>query len=109
MTLLLFEANIAYAAILILSLGDSLNHYYNRQPEFKTLPWNNRKNWRGLIVGIIIGTLASSTLVPLGAAFLASFVSLLLESMPLRIAHLYLNDNVFVPLVAAGIFMLLGV
>lgn len=104
-TLLFFPQDIAYAAILILSLGDSLNHYYNRQKEFKTLPWNPNKNWRGLTVGIIIGTLASSTLVPLGAAFLASFVSITMESMPIRIAHLYLNDNIFVPLVAGGILM----
>lgn len=107
-TLMFFSSDIAYASILILSLGDSLNHYYNRQKEFKTLPWNPNKNWRGLIVGIIIGTLASSTIVPLGAAFVASFVSISMESMPIRIAHLYLNDNIFVPLVAGGILTLLS-
>ena len=105
-TLMLFDPNVAYAGILILSLGDSFNHYYNRQTEYKTFPWNNKKNWRGLIVGVLIGTLGASSLVPFGQAFVASFIALLLESMPLRIAHLYLNDNIFVPLVAAGILTL---
>ena len=104
-TLMFFPQEIAYAGILILSLGDSVNHYYNRQKELKTLPWNKNKNWQGLIFGIIIGTLASSSLVPLGAAFVASFIAITLESMPLRIAHLYLNDNIFVPIVAGGVLM----
>lgn len=99
--LLFFPKDIAYASILILSAGDSFNHFFNRQPHHIPLPWNKRKNWYGLGFGILMGTFFGAFFVPWHLALLASSVAITLESFPIRISHLYLNDNVFVPLVSA--------
>ena len=110
LTLLIFSQqhiNIAYAAILILAVGDSLNHLIANQLPQGKIPWNERKNVLGVALGVIAGTMSAMWFVPWQAAFIASTVAILLETVPWRIGKFYIDDNIFVPLVAGGIIWLL--
>lgn len=112
LTFLIFgeeHIRIAYAAILILSVGDSLNHLFtSRVPGHLCFPWNRRKNCWGVTIGIATGTLAAQFFVPLVPAFLASTLAIVGETIPIRIGKWYVDDNIFVPLVAGGVLWVLG-
>jgi undecaprenyl-diphosphatase len=99
--------NIAYAAILILAVGDSLNHLFASQVYRYGLPWNRRKNVVGIIVGITMGTVASQFFVPFFPALIASTIAITAETVPWRIGKFYLDDNILVPLLAGGILWIL--
>ena len=110
LTFMLFQKeqiNIAYAAILILAVGDSLNHLFASQVYKYNLPWNRRKNIVGIIIGITMGTLASQFFVPFFPALIASTIAIVAETVPWRIGKIYLDDNILVPLLAGGILWLL--
>lgn len=105
---LFFPFKIAYAAILILAVGDSFNHLFvERLPKRINLPWNRRKSVLGVVLGIILGTFAAQFFVPLWAAFLASCVAIGIETYPWRVGKFFIDDNVVVPLVAGAVLFLL--
>ncbi len=107
LTFLIFQGEnirIAYAAILILSIGDSFNKLFSSKvPGRFKFPWNPRKNCLGVAFGITLGTLASQFFVPLPAAFLASSFAIMFETVPWRVGKFYLDDNISVPLLAGGV------
>lgn len=108
--LLLFNGDnlkIAYSAILILSVGDSLNHLFGAKLQRIRFPWNKRKNIVGVSIGILSGTFAAQFFVPLFPAFFASTIAICLETVPFRIGKFYIDDNIMVPLVAGGLLWLL--
>ena len=100
--------HIAYASILILSVGDSLNHLFGTKLHKVKFPWNKRKNLVGVGIGIASGTFAAQFFVPILSAFLASTIAISLETLPLKIGKFYLDDNIMVPLVAGGVLWGLG-
>lgn len=108
LTFLIFPVRVAYAAILILSVGDSLNHLFmSKVPTHLCFPWNRRKNCGGVALGIAIGTFAAQFFVPLIPAFLASSFAIMSETIPFRIRKFYLDDNLIVPLLAGAVIMAL--
>ncbi len=110
LTFLLFQKehiNIAYAAILILAVGDSLNHLFASQVYKYGLPWNRRKNIVGIMTGILMGTLAAQFFVPILPAFLASTVAITAETVPWRVGKFYLDDNLLVPLISGTLLWLM--
>jgi len=110
LTFMLFQKehiNIAYAAILILAVGDSLNHLFASQVSKFGLPWNRRKNILGIVSGVAMGTLAAQFFVPFFPALLASTIAITAETVPWRIGKFYLDDNILVPLLAGGILWIL--
>lgn len=105
---LFFPVKIAYAAILILAVGDSFNHLFvERLPKQWNLPWNRRKSLSGVALGVILGTFAAQFFVPLYAAFLASCVAIGLESYPWRVGKIFIDDNIVIPLAAGSVLFLL--
>ncbi len=105
---LLFPTKIAYASILILSVGDSLNHLFTKKLQhIIRIPWNKRKNISGVVLGIALGTFAAQFFVPIFPAFIASTIALFIETYPVKIGKFFIDDNIFVPLIAGGILMLL--
>ncbi len=105
---LLFPTKIAYAAILILSVGDSLNHLFTKKLQhIVRIPWNKRKNISGVVLGIALGTFSAQFFVPILPAFIASTIALLAETYPVKIGKVFIDDNIFVPLIAGGILMVL--
>ncbi len=105
--LLIFPLKIAYAAILILSVGDSLNHLFASQMQKINLPWNRRKNVWGIIIGVAMGTFAAQFFVPWMPAYIAATVAIAAETVPWRIGKYYIDDNIVVPLVAGGVLWVL--
>ncbi|MCK5460803.1 phosphatase PAP2 family protein [Candidatus Gracilibacteria bacterium] len=105
--LLIFPIKIAYSAILILSVGDSLNHLFTNGFQRIHVPWNRRKNLWGVLLGIAFGTFASQFFVPLIPAFVASTISIFAETFRLRIGSFYIDDNLFVPILAGIILIVL--
>lgn len=103
--LFIFPVKIAYASILILSVGDSLNHLFMNGFRRIHLPWNRRKNIFGVVLGIVFGTFAAQFFVPVFAAFFASFVAIFAETIRFKIGKFYVDDNLFVPLLAGGILV----
>jgi len=101
------QINIAYAAILVLAVGDSLNHLFASQVHKYGLPWNRRKNVIGIITGVTMGTLAAQFFVPFFPALVASAVAITAETVPWKIGKFYLDDNISVPLLAGAIIWLL--
>ena len=99
--------NIAYAAILILAVGDSLNHLFASKVYRLSLPWNRRRNVVGIVAGIGMGTLAAQFFVPFFPALIASTVAIAAETVPWRLGRFFLDDNILVPLVAGGMLWLL--
>jgi len=107
-TFIIFPIKIAYASILILSVGDSLNRLFaSKVPGHLKFPWNRRKNCIGVAIGIVAGTLVSQFFVPIVPAFLASVLAIVGETIPVRFGKFYLDDNIFVPLIAGGVLWLL--
>lgn len=103
-----FEVQIAYASILILAVGDSLNHLFGeRLPKRFNLPWNRRKSLFGVLIGIAWGTFAAQFFVPFIPAIIAATIAIFLETIPWRIGKFYIDDNVLVPLVAGCVLFLL--
>jgi len=98
----LFPVKISYAAILIMSVGDSMNHIFPRKisPALQ-LPWNPKKNWIGTAVGIFSGAAAAQFFVPLQLAFCASAIAILIETVTFRVGQIFVDDNLIVP-IAAG-------
>ncbi len=106
-SILLFERDVASAAIMILTFGDSISHivgkYYGRTKS----PLHREKLLEGTLAGIAAGTVAASFFVPISHAFLAACISMLVEAVELE--YLNLDDNLFVPLVAGLIMTALTV
>lgn len=100
-SLLLFEKQIALAAIMVLTFGDSFTNIFGPLGRIKT--WlHAEKRLEGTIMGILAGTLGAMWFVTPVQAFFATFIAMVGEMIDFR--YLQINDNVFVPIVA-GIFM----
>ncbi|MCK6467299.1 MAG: DUF92 domain-containing protein [Candidatus Brocadia sinica] len=99
----------------IMSLGDGCSNLFGKTYGKKKLPWNPEKSWIGFIAFVFFGGLGAAILMwwvnlsPLQTplpwhyllitAFLTSFITAGVESLPLKI-----DDNITVPL-AAGLFL----
>ncbi|MFC1599612.1 phosphatase PAP2 family protein [Patescibacteria group bacterium] len=103
---LIFELDIAMAAIMIMAVGDSVTNIVGRHFGKVKNPFNEKKNIEGTFWGIGTGTLAALLFVPFGAAFWAATISMIIESLDLgwRRRNIELDDNVIIPLVA-GVIM----
>lgn len=106
----IFPVKIAYASILILSVGDSLNHIIakNRMPKSFNLPWNRRKSLLGVFLGILAGFFAAQFFVSWFSAIIASTVAIIFETFKWKIGKIFIDDNLIIPLVAGGIMVILS-
>lgn len=109
LVLKLFPFDAALAAILILSLGDSVSHlfghYYGRIPN----PFNHKslKLFEGTLMGAGAGFLGALFFVSSSEAFLASLGAMLAEAMEFDLNQQHIDDNMVIPLVAGTIILLL--
>jgi dolichol kinase len=94
--------NIVLASLMIWTFGDSLSAVVGKLYGRKKHPLNQRFI-EGTIAGIIGGTIGATFFVPVYAAFPAAFIAMIIESLELRLLKHPIDDNLLVPLIAAGL------
>ncbi len=104
--LLVFEKDVAFAGMMVLVLGDSVSHliggYYGKHQH----PLNRKKLLEGWLAGIAAGFLGALVFVRWQEALAASFVAMTLETVEWGVDRRILDDNLFLPLIAGVVMML---
>ncbi|MBU0456584.1 MAG: diacylglycerol/polyprenol kinase family protein [Nanoarchaeota archaeon] len=98
----LFEKDIALAAIMILSLGDSVSHIVGeRFGQIKNIfNGKSKKLLEGTLVGTFAGFIGAVFFVPIPEAFIGSLIAMIAEVVEIDFNKNTLDDNLIVPLVA---------
>jgi dolichol kinase len=103
-----FEKDAALAGIAILTVGDAVSRmgqFFGRIH----FPWNKHKQIESSFLGFFLGAVAASFFISFPAAAAASFVAMLLESVPVFKSIWWLDDNIFIPTVSAGVVYLVSI
>lgn len=101
LSLLIFPQKIGYAAIAVLTLGDSSASILGKRFGSMKIPFNKGKSVEGSICGLVIAFLGALLFVDPITALLGAVSGILIEAIPLPF-----DDNLLIPL-AAGISMYL--
>lgn len=100
--LILFEQQIAYAGIIILSIGDSLSNIFGRHFGKIVTKINPNKFIEGTLVGILASIPVAYYFVPnIYAAISASVVAMFLEMPNIKIFGFEIDDNLLIPIGAS--------
>ncbi len=102
----LFPRDIAYAAILVLAVGDGVSSLVGPFGHLKT-KLSDKKLFEGTIAGAAFGGAAAMVFVTPFEAFVCAIIAMIFEAMEIRLNQKLLNDNVTVPLVAGTVILLL--
>jgi dolichol kinase len=104
LTLIIFSFNlsIAYSAILLLLIGDSLSTIVGRKFGIHKLPFKKYKSYEGSLAFFIVGFVCCMILLPPFPAFTGALAGTLTE------AYSPVDDNIPIPLISA-MFMTLVV
>ncbi len=107
----LFPQNIAFAAVMVLALGDSISHVVGeRFGQIKNIfNGKSKKLLEGTVAGTLAGFCGALFFVPLPEAFLGSAVAMIAEVIEIDFNQQPLDDNVIVPLVAGTVMYLVGI
>ena len=105
----LFEQDIALAAIMILSLGDSISHLVGGSfGQIKNIfNGKSKKLFEGTIAGTLAGFIGAIIFVPIPEALVASFIAMAAEVVEIDFNNNTLDDNIVVPLVAGTVIFLM--
>lgn len=105
----LFEKDVALAAMMILTFGDSVSHLWGKKfGHLKNIfNGNSRKFFEGTLMGTLAGFVGAAFFVSIPQAFLASFAAMVMEVVEIDLNGKSLNDNLLVPLVAGTVIFLL--
>jgi len=102
----LFEQNIAYASIMILTLGDSISHMVGIHLGRIRNPLNGIKSIEGNLAGGLAGFMGAIFFVNPWLAGIGSFGAMLIEAIQVKMNETIVDDNIIVPLVAGAIITL---
>jgi len=109
LTILIFDKNIALAAITILTFGDSISSFANKfGSKYGINPFKNFKSLFGTLCGIIIGFLFALTFIDPLSALVGSFFGMITEAVAIKLGESDADDNIIVPLAAATAMYLLS-
>ncbi|GJQ60263.1 MAG: hypothetical protein SCALA701_30640 [Candidatus Scalindua sp.] len=98
--LIFFPRTIACAVIMIVAFSDSIATMVGRFYGRNRIPYNQRKSLEGTLAFFISATICTIFYFPLYTALAASFVSCIIESLPIK------ADNLTIPL-GTGLFLTL--
>lgn len=101
---LLFPPPLAYASLMILSVGDSVSHLIGRQFGKVKTPLHPEKYIEGSIVAFLLSVPFAFLFFPhLLTVILASLAAMLVELPTLRLGPWRVDDNLLIPLVAGSV------
>ena len=100
LVLLLFDQKIAFAAILILAVGDAVADFVSLGFGGTQTVITKATFLEGTVAGIITSTLAAWLYVPLLPALVASTLALIVEAGEIHIGNHHVDDNIIIPLIA---------
>ncbi len=103
----LFPRDVAFAAIIILTLGDSISHYIGRFHGKWRHPFSDIKLIEGSIAGFIVASIGALLFVSPLEAVVASFFAMAAEATEIEFHHKIVDDNILIPLVAGVVIILL--
>ena len=95
LSLLVFPTKIGYAAIAVLTLGDSSASIVGKRFGRTKIPINRGKSVEGSIIGLVFAFLGALLFVDPITALIGAVVGILIEALPLP-----LDDNLLIPLIA---------
>ncbi len=119
LSLVLFPTDVAYVAIVVLALGDSISTFIGKNYGKTKAPWSSVKLLEGTIAGIILsfaGFLGLYYLFPvlsipfsvtLLEGLAACAVAMVVEALEISIEKRKIDDNVVIPLVAGAVILVM--
>lgn len=108
LSLQLFEQDIALAAIMVLTFGDSISHMFGAQfGRLKNIfNGKSKKLLEGTLAGTLAGFFGAVFFVPIPEAFLGSAAAMIAEVIKIDFNENTLDDNLIVPLIAGTVMLL---
>ncbi|MFA6528241.1 MAG: phosphatase PAP2 family protein [Candidatus Gracilibacteria bacterium] len=100
---LLFQRDIAIAAIIIMAIGDSVTNIIGRYFGEIDIPWNREKQFEGPIASCILSFLGAMLIVGWLPALVGSVAGALIETFKFKIWRIKIDDNLIVPVMAGGV------
>lgn len=101
LTIKLFPQNIALAALVVLTFGDSISTITGLfGQKYKKRPFNKLKSLRGTLYGMAISFLIALFFVPPIFAVVAAVFGMLVEAITIRLGEEEADDNLIIPLAA---------
>lgn len=105
LTTIFFKEDIALAAIMIVAIGDSVATIIGKFFGKIKNPLNSQKHLEGTVLAIVFSTLGAFYFVNFKAAFAASLITLVIESIyPSRLSKI-IDDNLIIPIIAGLIIL----
>jgi len=102
LSLILFPTPVNYAAIAIVSLGDSAASIFGKMCGKTLIPFNKGKNLEGSIAGFAFASLGATFFLHPLQALVGATIGIFVEAAPLPI-----NDNLSTPLITGALLTLL--
>lgn len=105
---LFVEKAVIGASLLIISVGDSVSHLVGKKFGEVDHPLSHEKKIEGHLVGAFLSGVGASIFINPVIAFIAAFLAMFIEGVEFgeKIDRL-LEDNLFIPLIAATIIIIL--
>lgn len=108
LALTLFDKNLALAAIMILTLGDSLGYLVGKHYGKTKHPLNNKKLLEGTIIGIIVSFVGAAIFLTYIEALIAATIAITIEAIEIKLnKEFILDDNLTIPLVSGLVVTIL--
>ncbi len=104
LSVVLFRHDIAIAAIIVMSIGDSVTNIIGRYFGEINIPWNREKQFEGPLMGGLLAFLGAMLVVPWWPALAGSVAAMAVETWDFKVGGVRIDDNLIVPLVA-GVVM----
>ncbi len=106
----LFEKDIALAAIMVLTIGDSISHLIGEKYGVIKNIFNghSKKLLEGTLAGALTGFVGALIFVPVPVAFLGSAAAMIAEVIKIDLNEKTLDDNLIVPLIAGTVMYLVS-
>ncbi|MFH1276597.1 MAG: hypothetical protein ABIH82_05805 [Candidatus Woesearchaeota archaeon] len=105
----LFEKDIAIAALMVLTFGDSISHLFGAKfGQIKNIfNGHSKKLLEGTLAGTVAGFLGAMFFVSIPEAFFGSLIAMIAEVIKIDLNDHTLDDNLVVPLVAGTVIFLM--